>query len=270
MIKYASSQKEKSIEQEKTDIDIETGFTKIDLPSEKRIGEDEIRVELERTGKIDPENQLNCAACGYDTCKDKAVAVLMGMAEPEMCLPYMRKLAERRTDRILETSPNGIVILNQHFEIISTNPAFREIFRCSDAVLGKHISYLMDPEGFERLVTGKDARISRTLEHKKYNRTCHEILYTLEEEKQFVGIFVNVTEVAKQKAQLDVIKAEAMQQAEELLSHQVDMAQQMTRFLGENTARGEELVAKLINLVEEKTDDKKIRGKFGWDTSTLK
>ncbi len=43
---------------------------------------------LRRMGKIKPDDELNCGACGYDTCREHAVAVLRGLAETEMCLPY--------------------------------------------------------------------------------------------------------------------------------------------------------------------------------------
>ncbi len=64
------------------------------------VSEEEIQRILERTGKFDPEQQLNCGACGYGSCREKAIAVAHGMAEPEMCIPYMRQLAERRTDHL--------------------------------------------------------------------------------------------------------------------------------------------------------------------------
>ncbi|MFO7872938.1 MAG: [Fe-Fe] hydrogenase large subunit C-terminal domain-containing protein [Bacteroidales bacterium] len=51
-------------------------------------GEDKIREVLSRFGKHDPEDELNCGACGYDTCREHAVAILQGLAESEMCLPY--------------------------------------------------------------------------------------------------------------------------------------------------------------------------------------
>ncbi|MEN6546972.1 MAG: [Fe-Fe] hydrogenase large subunit C-terminal domain-containing protein [Armatimonadia bacterium] len=51
--------------------------------------EDEIRQILLRTNKTIPEQELNCGACGYSTCRDKAIAVYQGLAEPEMCLPYL-------------------------------------------------------------------------------------------------------------------------------------------------------------------------------------
>ncbi len=43
---------------------------------------------LARMGKHRPEDELNCGACGYDTCRDHAAAIVRGLAESEMCLPY--------------------------------------------------------------------------------------------------------------------------------------------------------------------------------------
>lgn len=57
--------------------------------------EDEIREILARTNKFFPEDELNCGACGYPTCRAKAIAVHSGMAEDAMCLPFMIDQAER-------------------------------------------------------------------------------------------------------------------------------------------------------------------------------
>ncbi|MBN2494126.1 MAG: 4Fe-4S binding protein [Deltaproteobacteria bacterium] len=51
--------------------------------------EAEIGLALEAMKKYRPEDQLNCGACGYPTCREKAIAVCQGLAEPEMCLPYL-------------------------------------------------------------------------------------------------------------------------------------------------------------------------------------
>jgi len=52
-------------------------------------GEEDIVKVLKYTNKNNPEDELNCGACGYDSCRDKAVAVCQGLAEVEMCLPYL-------------------------------------------------------------------------------------------------------------------------------------------------------------------------------------
>jgi iron only hydrogenase large subunit-like protein/PAS domain-containing protein len=213
--------------------------------------EAEILRELERTGKGRPEDQLNCGACGYASCRDKAVAVLRGMAETEMCLPFMRRRAEQRTDRILETSPNGIVILDERLAIISMNPAFRRYFMCSEAVCGKRVSYLMDPHVFEQLVAGETEMVEAVVRHEKYNLVCHQIAYALREEKQYVGIFVNISHSRASQEKLTDLRARTVVQARQLLDHQVTMARKITEFLGESAAQGEVLVEHLRELASE-------------------
>jgi len=56
---------------------------RIPLPSNE-----EIEKVLRDMGKITLHDHLNCGACGYDTCVDHAVAIIEGLAESEMCLPY--------------------------------------------------------------------------------------------------------------------------------------------------------------------------------------
>jgi PAS domain-containing protein len=177
------------------------------------------------------------------------------MAEPDMCIPYMRLVAERRTDRVLETSPNGIVTLDHELRIIGMNPSFRRMFVCSEAVLGKPISYLMDPEPFEHLAAGSDT-IDTVTRHPNYNLVCHQLLYSLPEDHQYVGIFVNITSSADNEKKLEDLRAQTQAQAKELMEHEIDMSQQIAKLLGETTARGEALVRSLLELAGAQHDDK--------------
>ncbi|MCX7625710.1 MAG: 4Fe-4S binding protein [Candidatus Sumerlaeaceae bacterium] len=208
--------------------------------------EDSIRRALARIGKLDSRDQLDCGACGYRSCREKAIAVIRGLAEPEMCMPRMRLLAERRTDRIIETSPNGIVILDHELHILAMNPAFQRIFMCSAPVLGRHISYLTDPAPFEQVAANRSTKVERTIKDSRYGRVFHQIVYALDDEEQIVGIFVDVTESTLNREKLMAIHREALQRSRELLQHQVQMAQDITRLIAEHTARGEELVKNLV------------------------
>jgi iron only hydrogenase large subunit-like protein/uncharacterized Fe-S cluster-containing protein len=208
--------------------------------------EDAIRRALARIGKIDPRDQLDCGACGYRSCREKALAVVRGLAEPEMCMPRMRLLAERRVDRIMETSPNGIVILDNELRIIAMNPAFEKMFLCSNVILGRHISYLTDATPFEQVLAGRAARVERTAPEPRYGRIFHQIVYALEQDEQIVGIFVDVTESNLNRERLATIHREALERSRQLLEHQVRMAQDITRLLAEHTAHGEELVKNLL------------------------
>jgi PAS domain S-box-containing protein len=226
-------------------------FTAESLDAQITISEEQIRKALAMTGKANENDQLNCGACGYASCRDKALAVIRGMAEPEMCIPHMKRLAEQRVDRIIETSPNGIVVLDEHLRILHMNPAFQKFFMCSEALCGQPIACLMDPEPFVRLASEQEQRIEMIAEHKKYNLECHQILYPLREEKQYVGIMVNITGHRASQQKLDHLRSQTAIQARELLEHQIEMAQRLAQFLGESTAKGEDLVEKLMLLAEE-------------------
>lgn len=219
----------------------------------RHFSEEEIQKVLAQTGKLKPEDHLNCGACGYNSCREKAIAVLKGMAEPEMCIPYMKLAAERRTDRILETSPNGILVLDAKLNLLSMNPGFRKMFACTDALLGKSISYVFDPIDFEKLATGAEERIESHQSFPAYNLICHQLLYPLKDERQYVGIFVNVTHLEDTEKKLESIKQETIRQSRELLDHQVAMAQQIVKFLGESTAKSEELVKNIVQLTVSKS-----------------
>ncbi len=57
---------------------------RIETPSPVRINE-----VLQRMGKFKAEDELNCGACGYESCQEHAIAILKGLAESEMCLPHL-------------------------------------------------------------------------------------------------------------------------------------------------------------------------------------
>jgi PAS domain S-box-containing protein len=187
------------------------------------------------------------------------------MAELEMCIPHMKRLAEQRTDRIIETSPNGIVMLDERLNIISMNPAFRSFFMCTEAICGRPISYLMDPDPFEKLASGEAELVNTVVTHSRYNLVCHEILYALPEEKQYAGIFVNITKTRSDEEKLDKLRAQTVMQARELLEHQIRMAQTIAKFLGESTAQSEGLLEKLMLIAGDDAADSEKNGKLGME-----
>ncbi len=77
---------EKNIEKYK-DIDLSCKF----FPENQNLGappEELVLTVLKRLGKFEKNDELNCGACGYETCRKHAIAIVKGFAEKEMCLPY--------------------------------------------------------------------------------------------------------------------------------------------------------------------------------------
>lgn len=251
IINYASEVKSSG---ETPKVDAESliiNFSPDEKLTHEKYGEEQIRKVLEKTAKYTKEDELNCGACGYDSCRDKAVAVLDKMAEPEMCIPFMRKAAEVKADKIFETSPNGIIITDENFNILSMNDAFKKMFLTSDALVGKHISVLFDPSEFYAIADSKETTRTNVISYEAYGIKCREIIYYVQSDKQYIGIFVNITKTYQDKEKLDEIKKQTLLKAKELLEHQIETAQKMALFLGESTAKSEEILDQLLKISED-------------------
>jgi iron only hydrogenase large subunit-like protein len=251
VINYADAAKKNDKTFPKIEISHQSAFVSHEQEKEE-VTENQIHKVLELTGKIDLEYQLNCGACGYKTCLENAAAVVRGMAEPEMCIPYMRRLAQQRTDRVIDTTPNGVVILDGELCIVKMNPAFQRMFTCNNGILGRRISYLVNADGFEALHSGATEK-SESIQV-KYGIKYHEILYALREENQYIGIYSDISKIKYDPGQLDTIKTQTLMHAREFLDHQVRFAQEMAHYLGKSTAQSEEIAKRLIGLYEENSN----------------
>ena len=77
--------------------------------------EEEIRAVLKKIGKLPPNHNLDCRACGYPSCRDKAIAVVQGLAREEYCLPYL--LGEsKKIFQQLEKSHRELQVSHQELE----------------------------------------------------------------------------------------------------------------------------------------------------------
>jgi signal transduction histidine kinase len=95
-----------------SDVDLSRNFSTYD----QRIAQPsryEVSSILARMGKIKPEDELNCGACGYDSCVQHAIAIHLRLAETEMCLPYT-------IDKLRDTVKQLAV---SHQQLVSTQEA---------------------------------------------------------------------------------------------------------------------------------------------------
>ena len=101
--------------------------------------ENEIMSVLRQMGKFKSSDELNCGSCGYNSCREKAIAIIQGKAESSMCLPNLLDKAESFSDTIVENIPNGLIALNENLEVQQINQAARKIMniRATSDVLGE-------------------------------------------------------------------------------------------------------------------------------------
>jgi iron only hydrogenase large subunit-like protein/uncharacterized Fe-S cluster-containing protein len=215
-------------------------------PSEKQIKE-----ILAQTGKYRPEDELNCGACGYNSCRDKAIAVYQGTAEVQMCIPYMRKRAESMSNIVLNSMPNGILIVDDKLTILEINPKAEEMFQCNaDKVTGQKLDCLIDPGNFQRALEEQQL-LNILSSYSNYGITTREIIFPLKSEQIIVGIFVDISAEQRHKEQLDQMKSQTIERAQEVIEKQMKVAQEIAGLLGETTAETKVLLTRLIQLMEE-------------------
>lgn len=214
--------------------------------------EEEIRGVLAETGKLCLADELNCGACGYPSCRENALAVLSGMAESSMCLPWMRHLAERKTDQIIDNSPNGIVMVDSGLNIVSFNPAFANMFSCTDSIVGKSIAALMDPEDFEKVAAEVVDRINgQVVTLPQYGLIVTASIYRLQGENVLIGIFANITKTKEDEDRIAKMQSETLANAERVIEKQMRMAQEIASILGETTSETRVLLRRLTDLARQ-------------------
>ena len=213
--------------------------------------EDAIRAVLAKTGKYGPEDELNCGACGYDSCRDKAVAVLQGMADPEMCIPYMRERAESMANLFVASAPYGIIVVDEDEVIRDLNAAAERMFRRArhEAVGGK-LATLMDPSSFRQVLASKTP-VQVEVAYPELGLVTRQTIFYEPEERLAMGVIADITEEKRQAAHLQKLRAETLEKAQGVIDKQMEVAQKIAGLLGETTAETKVLLTRLMNIFRE-------------------
>lgn len=201
-------------------------------------GSSAITAILHKMGKLSKEQELNCGSCGYNTCREKAVAVLMGKADLTMCLPYLKERAESFSDKIINNSPNGIMVLNEKLEIQQINNAGLKILNKTDmsSVMGKPVDIFLDPEDYW-LALGDE---KNTYRKRKYLAGCKKYVEETVIYDRTYHIIISIMEDITEEETSKIIRAKKIEQAVEItdkvVEKQMRLVQEIASLLGESTA----------------------------------
>ena len=219
-------------------------------PIERRNGipsEDEITQILRKMGKTKPEDELNCGSCGYDTCREKAIAIYHGKAEISMCLPYLKEKAESFSDCIVNNTPNGLIVVNDALEVQQINAAARKIMniRSASDVLGDQVVRILDPAVFLKVLeTKRSVRNQRIYlaEYKKYveQTVVYDSTYQL-----LVCIMRDVTDEETEREKKEDISRRTVEIADKVVDKQMRIVQEIASLLGETAAETKIALTKL-------------------------
>ena len=208
--------------------------------------EAEISSILAKTGKTSKEDELNCGSCGYNTCREKAIAVYHGKADISMCLPFLMDKAERFSNNILSHTPNGILVVNEDLEVQQVNAAAMHMLHIAREgdVLGEPLVRVMDPLPFLSALEGRAIREQRAYyaEFSKYlelslvhDKTTHIL----------IAILRDVTTEEEERLKKEEIGRQTVEIADRVVEKQMRIVQEIASLLGETTAETKIALTKL-------------------------
>ena len=209
--------------------------------------ETEIRDILREMGKFKPSQELNCGSCGYNTCREKAIAIYQGKAEISMCLPYLMEKAESFSDTIARNSPNGILMLNDRLEVQSVNPAALRILnlRSDSAVLGDQVVRVLDPSPFLRVKNSGRGILNERAYLAEYDRTVEQTIVPAEDGRMLLCIMRDVSREEEARRQKEEISRQTVEVADRVVDKQMRIVQEIASLLGETAAETKIALSKL-------------------------
>ena len=216
-------------------------------------GEMEIMSVLRQMGKFKSSDELNCGSCGYNSCREKAIAIIQGKAEISMCLPYLRDKAESFSDTIVKNTPNGLIALNENLEVQQINNAARKIMniRAASDVLGEPVVRILDPSVFVQVKnTGRSVRNQRTYlaEYKKYVEQT--VVYD-PESRMLIGIMRDITDDEAEREKKARINKQTLEVADTVVEKQMRIVQEIASLLGETAAETKIALTKLKESIDD-------------------
>lgn len=207
----------------------------------------EIEAILKKIGKLKPEDELNCGSCGYNTCREKAIAVYQGKADLNMCLPYLKDKAESFSDNIISNTPNGIIVLNEDFEVQQINAAARDIMNIRSAgdVLGEQVVRILDPKDFLEVKQSGTSIRDRRVYLAEYRKYVEETILYDKEYKIIICIMRDITDIENEKEKKEAISRATIETADKVVDKQMRVVQEIASLLGETAAETKIALAKL-------------------------
>ena len=207
----------------------------------------EIMSVLRQMGKFKPSDELNCGSCGYNTCREKAIAIIHGKAELSMCLPYLKDKAESFSDTIVNNTPIGFIVLNEKLEVQQINNAMLKILnlRAVSDVLGESVVRILDPAVFMQVLnTGMSVRDQHAY-LPEYKRYVEQTVIHDRDSRLLIGIMRDITDEEYDREKRDAISRKTVEVADKVVEKQMRIVQEIASLLGETAAETKIALTKL-------------------------
>ena len=223
----------------------------INIPSE-----DVIQGILNSIGKFSKDKELNCGACGYHSCREKALAVYLGKAQVHMCLPYMRERAESISNIIINNTPNAIFALDKNLNIQEANSAAQKMFNKSNLEFeGRNIIEILNCEKFEQVLESGENIYDEKYIYDDYSMVVKQSIINVSKHNTVIVIINDITEEEAQRQRTFDSRSQNIEITQKVIEKQMRVAQEIASLLGETTAETKVALTKLKNSIMSEMGD---------------
>ena len=228
-------------------VDVDMGKTFMDRSAREPMPtEEEIRAILKETGKNRPEDELNCGACGYATCRAKAAAVFQKKAEIGMCLPYALAQAESMSNIVMDVTPSMILIIDKDMRIRECNKKAMEMLGVSrEEALERYIFEFIEDRDIAEVLSAKKPIIHKKMSLDTVKLKVVETIIYIDSLESVLVTYQDITKEEKAKEQHYNLKMETVEMAQKVIDKQMMVAQEIAGLLGETTAETKVTLSKL-------------------------
>lgn len=199
--------------------------------------EEDIEKKMKEMGKTDKNKELNCGSCGYNTCREKAIAILQGKAVKEMCLPYLMERAQSFSNHIVYNTPNGLMVLDENLNIQLANKAMCEIVDVSskEELIGSSITTILEPELFAKSLGGINT-MRKKVYLSEYDKYVEETIIYDAKFHIIVAILKDITSEQKELLKKDEMIAKSVEITDKVIEKNMRVVQEIASLLGESAA----------------------------------
>lgn len=211
------------------------------------VSDSAIEEVLREMGKTKPEDELNCGSCGYNTCREKALAVLQGKATITMCLPYLKEKAESFSDNIIQNTPNAIIVLNENLEVQQINKAACRLINNASQhdVLGNPVVRILDPTPFINAYQQGQNFYDKRVYLAEYQKYVEQSVIYDKEYHIIICLMRDITEETKQREHKQELSRTTVEITDKVIEKQMRAVQEIASLLGETTAETKVALTKL-------------------------
>ncbi len=247
-------EKAKPIQVMSNDEDLAAKWEKQDI-YRPQYSEEQIQDILNLMGKNVKSKEFNCGACGYETCRDKAIAVLDGKADPKLCLPYALEHAQSVSNIIIKNTPNGIIVIDNNNLIKEINPAAMYMLHL-DTInpIGMPIEAILNKDEFAEFLKSKqnsnETQYFRAY-YEEYGKTFDHAIMRLSDEDYYVVILMDLTVQETKEKIMKKMRSSTIEITQQVIDEQMRTVQEIASLLGETTARSKVALSKLKKAMED-------------------